>query len=272
MQITKALSSLCCIECIGHAAGWQLTEVDEPYRAAATAVRAAAAADAAKEPALDEGLTGGDPDAISHPAQATESQPTSSSQSQHDALSHHSSSPRTGSSGSSSSASFKSILSSAWASVVKLIAFLVSKLMYALNSILSSMEIPGWALRGMSALAMGPMHNKLLHLYAEGGDHSRRLSSVAANGKFSSIQAGPDEPWEVGNPIYAHFSNSTARLRSISRLDHIHAQALHSWPALSALLCYAPMKGSLEPVTASGNSLLTLLRTHISLVSMCDHL
>lgn len=86
---------------------------------------------------------------------------------------------------------------SAWQSIISLIGSLVSKLMYALNSVLSSMEIPGWALRAVSALAMGPMQKKLLQLYAEGGDHSRRLSSVVANGKFSSIQAGPDEPWEV---------------------------------------------------------------------------
>jgi len=59
------------------------------------------------------------------------------------------------------------------------------------------MDFPQWALDAMSSLAHGPMKKKLLELYAEGGDHSRRLSSVLANGKFSSVQAGPDEPWEV---------------------------------------------------------------------------
>ena len=82
---------------------------------------------------------------------------------------------------------------------------MVSKLMYMLNAVLSSVEIPSWALKGMSALAMGPMQTKLLQLYAEGGDHSRRLSSVLANGKFSSVEAGPDEPWQVSRPDQLHW-------------------------------------------------------------------
>ena len=81
--------------------------------------------------------------------------------------------------------------------MLKLVSTAIARFLYSLNSIFSSMDFQPWALHVMSSLAHGPMKKKLLHLYAEAGDHSRRLSSVLANGKFSSIQAGPDEPWEV---------------------------------------------------------------------------
>lgn len=182
------------------AAGWQLTEVDEPYRKVAATARAAAAAAALKKPDVAEGLTGGDPAALAHHSAASEPQAASQSQPQQSILPQdtpRSDADTTTNSSSRSGAAPNGALMSAWRSVITLIGSLVSKLMYALNSVLSSMEIPGWALRAVSALAMGPMQKKLLQLYAEGGDHSRRLSSVVANGKFSSIQAGPDEPWEV---------------------------------------------------------------------------
>lgn len=181
--------------------GWQLTEVDEPYRKAAAAARTPAAAAALKHPAVAEGLTGGDPGALTHHTEATEPQAAAPSESEHNILPQKvprsDQSTTTSSSNSSSGATPRGAVTSAWLWVIGLVGSLVSKLMYALNSVLSSMEIPEWALKGVSALAMGPMQKKLLQLYAEAGDHSRRLSSVAANGKFSSIQAGPDEPWEV---------------------------------------------------------------------------
>ena len=189
------------------ATGWQLTEVDEAYRKAAVTARTAAAAAAAlHKPDVAEGLTGGDPDALSHHAAASEPQAARQSEAQHSMLPQGTprSDPSTTTnsrSGAEPNGALK-VSRSAWHSVISLIGSLVSKLMYALNSVLSSMEIPGWALRAVSALAMGPMHKKLLQLYAEGGDHSRRLSSVVANGKFSSIQAGPDEPWEVSAAVW----------------------------------------------------------------------
>ena len=184
------------------ATGWQLTEVDEPYRKAAATARTAAAAAALQKPDVAEGLTGGDPDALSHRAAASEPQAAHQSESQQSMLPQDL--PRSDSSTTTSSrrgAMPNTALTSVWRAIISLIGSLVSKLMYALNSVLSSMEIPDWALRTVSALAMGPMHKKLLQLYAEGGDHSRRLSSVVANGKFSSIQAGPDEPWEVSAAV-----------------------------------------------------------------------
>lgn len=187
-----------------YATGWQLTEVDEPYRqVAATARTTAAAATVVQKPAVAKGLTGGDPDALSHHTEASEPQAASQPESQQSILPPNMprSDPNTSTDSSSntsrSGAMPKGALKSAWLAVIRLIGSIVSKLMYALNSVLSSMEIPGWALKAVSALAMGPMQKKLLQLYAEGGDHSRRLASVVANGKFSSIQAGPDEPWEV---------------------------------------------------------------------------
>ena len=184
------------------ATGWQLTEVDEPYRKAAATARTAAAAAALQKPDVAEGLTGGDRDALSLHTAASEPQAARQSESQQSILLQDM--PRSNPSTTTNSPSGtvpNGALKSAWHSVISLIGSLVSKLMYALNSVLSSMEIPGWALRAVSALAMGPMHKKLLQLYAEGGDHSRRLSSVVANGKFSSIQAGPDEPWEVSAAV-----------------------------------------------------------------------
>ena len=184
------------------AAGWQLTEVDEPYRTAAATARTAAAATALQKPDVAEGLTGGDPDALANHAAASEPQASRQSESQQSVLPQDMPRSNPSTTTNSRGAVPNSLLASAWHSVISLIGSLVSKLMYALNSVLSSMEIPKWALGAVSALAMGPMHKKLLQLYAEGGDHSRRLSSVVANGKFSSIQAGPDEPWEVSAAVW----------------------------------------------------------------------
>ncbi len=177
--------------------GWQLTEVDEPYRQAAAAARLAQAR-AIQTPAVAEGITGGDPDAVMHPAQTTEATTPDASQSAQSMLPQGTpSSTPPASSGQSLLSSAKEQLLSMWASMLKLISTAVGRLLYALNAVFSSMDFPQWALDAMSRLANGPMKKKLLELYAEGGDHSRRLSSVLANGKFSSVQAGPDEPWEV---------------------------------------------------------------------------
>ena len=37
----------------------------------------------------------------------------------------------------------------------------------------------------------------LLEFYAASGDFTRRLTSVKANGKFSSLKAGPQDYWTV---------------------------------------------------------------------------
>ncbi len=175
-------------------AGWQLTEVDEPYRKAAAAARVAQAR-AIQTPAVAEGITGGDPDAVTRPGQATEPDASQSAQSMLPQGTPSSTQPTSSGQGLLSSA--KEQLLSLWASMLKLISTAVGRLLYALNAVFASMDFPQWALDAMSRLANGPMKKKLLELYAEGGDHSRRLSSVLANGKFSSVQAGPDEPWEV---------------------------------------------------------------------------
>ena len=196
------------------ATGWQLTEVDEPYREAAATARAAAAAAALQKADVAEGLTGGDSDALLHHAAASAPQAARQSESQQAILPQDM--PRSKDPGITTNSRTgpmpNAALASVWRAVIGLIGSLVSKLMYALNSVLSSMEIPGWALRTVSALAMGPMHKKLLQLYAEGGDHSRRLSSVLANGKFSSIQAGPDEPWEVSAAVCCHALHGSVQL------------------------------------------------------------
>ena len=185
-------------------------------------------------------VTGGDPDAVSHPAQASATHPqsdqsqktspqpqsaprqTTAKQSQSDSRQEDSPLQQASSSkGNNHSNGLVSKVEQActdlhlppWlttalvtplallialpAFIMRIISFAVSKVLYALNDILSSTEIPPWALRIMSGLAQGPMKGKLLQLYAQGGDHSRRLSSVVANGKFSSVTAGPDDLWEV---------------------------------------------------------------------------
>ena len=178
-------------------AGWQLTEMDEPYRKAAAAARVAQAP-AIQTPAVAEGITGGDPDAVMHSAHATEAITPDTSQSAQSMLPRGTpSSTHSTGTGRGLLSSVKEQLLSLWASMLKLISTAVGRLLYALNAVFSSMDFPQWALDAMSSLAHGPMKKKLLQLYAEGGDHSRRLSSVLANGKFSSVQAGPDEPWEV---------------------------------------------------------------------------
>lgn len=37
----------------------------------------------------------------------------------------------------------------------------------------------------------------MLEFYAASGDFTRRLTSVKANGKFSSLKAGPEDYWTV---------------------------------------------------------------------------
>ncbi len=177
---------------VSASAGWQLTEVDEPYQRAAAAARVAQAS-ALKKPAVAEVITGGDPDAVIHQAEATGISTHDASDSQQSMLPLNSPTSSDHSTGQGARGGLVSV----WVSMLKLLSSTVSKILHSLNSVFSSMDFPAWALKLMSALAHGPMRKKLLQLYAEGGDHSRRLSSVLANGKFSSVQAGPDEPWEV---------------------------------------------------------------------------
>ena len=161
-------------------------------------------------------ITGGDPDAVSHPAQATapqrQSDPAQNTSPRHQNSNSNGANHSNGLISKVEQACAESHLPH-WLTtalvaplaliiaipgfIMKLIGIAVSKVLFALNDVLSSTEIPPWALKVMSGLAQGPMRGKLLQLYAEGGDHSRRLSSVVANGKFSSVTAGPDEPWEV---------------------------------------------------------------------------
>lgn len=50
-----------------------------------------------------------------------------------------------------------------------------------------------WPVRLFTYLATGPFKEMLLEFYAASGDFTRRLTSVRANGKFSSPEAGPDD-------------------------------------------------------------------------------
>eukprot|EP00210_Caulerpa_lentillifera_P006619 g6324.t1 len=55
---------------------------------------------------------------------------------------------------------------------------------------------PGSAsVRLFTYLANGPFRKPMLNFYAMGGDFSRRLTSVKANGKFSSVGAEHDSKW-----------------------------------------------------------------------------
>jgi raffinose synthase len=40
------------------------------------------------------------------------------------------------------------------------------------------------------------LRGAMLSFYASASDFTRRLTSVAANGKFSRLDAGPEEDWE----------------------------------------------------------------------------
>lgn len=193
---------------MGPPAGWQLTEVDDPFKEAAAAARLAQAS-ALKKPAIAEGITGGDPDALTHQADATGRPSADATDSNQSMLPQNTLSSSELSNNKGRVLWAKESLLSVWVSVLEMLGRIVSKLLYSLNSVFSSMEIPAWVLNLMSVLARGPMNNKLLQLYAEGGDHSRRLSSVLANGKFSSAEAGPDEPWEVS--LGLPFQVQTAR-------------------------------------------------------------
>ena len=179
--------------------GWQLTEVDEPYQQTASLARQAQAQQLAQSAAA-ESATGGDPDAISHASDSTHAEhPTSSAT--HQAATQSSNSSSSSSSGNSSSRRGRNpvvaVLLNIWFFINKVLGGVIGKVMFALNDRLASTDPPAWALRGVSALATGPLKHTILKMYSEAGDHSRRLTSVKANAKFSSVQAGPDEPWQV---------------------------------------------------------------------------
>lgn len=60
-----------------------------------------------------------------------------------------------------------------------------------------ALEVPAVA-KAVGLLAKGPiLRESILGFYARGADHPKRLVSVEANAKFSSLNAGPDEPWQV---------------------------------------------------------------------------
>ena len=61
-----------------------------------------------------------------------------------------------------------------------------------------AMEAPVLA-KAVGIIAKGPiLRQSIMNHYARGADHPKRLVSVEANAKFSSLNAGPDEPWQVG--------------------------------------------------------------------------
>lgn len=181
--------------CLMHA-GWQLTEVDDPYQQTASLARQAQAKQLAQS-AGAEAASGGDPDAISHASDSTHAQqrPGSHTQQANTTASHPNSSRA--SRDASPRNPIWAVLVSVWLFINRLLGGFIGKVMYALNDRLASTDPPAWALKGISALASGPMKHTILKMYSEAGDHSRRLSSVKANAKFSSVQAGPDEPWQV---------------------------------------------------------------------------
>lgn len=50
--------------------------------------------------------------------------------------------------------------------------------------------------RAFIALTQGILRGAMLSFYASASDFTRRLTSVSANGKFSRLDAGPEEDWE----------------------------------------------------------------------------
>ena len=174
--------------------------MDEPYQQTASLARRAQAQQLS-EAAGAEGATGGDPDAVSH-AGTTHSQHLSDSNTHQATNTDSTVSTSSNNMGSSNRSNVRgnpiqAVLVSVWLFVNKLLGNFVGKVMYALNDRLASTDPPAWALRGVSDLAMGPLKQTILKMYSEAGDHSRRVSSVKANAKFSSVEAGPDEPWQV---------------------------------------------------------------------------
>ena len=49
--------------------------------------------------------------------------------------------------------------------------------------------------------AQGPLRSIFLQFYADTGDFSRRLSSVFANGKFTSLESVGDTDWDLPSDL-----------------------------------------------------------------------
>ncbi|DBA91995.1 TPA: hypothetical protein ACH3X2_003884 [Trebouxia sp. C0005] len=86
---------------------------------------------------------------------------------------------------------------------------------------------PGtWPIRFFTWAATGPIKSNLLEFYASSGDFTRRLTSVKANGKFSSPSAGAQDYW-TEEP--ERLGDVVASLRQLWGLKHIYC-----WHGLAA--------------------------------------
>lgn len=83
-----------------------------------------------------------------------------------------------------------------------------------------------WPIRFFTWAATGPIKSNLLEFYASSGDFTRRLTSVKANGKFSSPSAGAQDYW-TEEP--ERLGDVVASLRQLWGLKHIYC-----WHGLAA--------------------------------------
>lgn len=101
------------------------------------------------------------------------------------------------------------------------------KLMLDLGKrLLESSRSDSWVIRSFTALANGPLRATLLRFYAHASDHTRRLTSIEANGKFAGPHSGPEAP----------LSSSGGDLRAvIAAIKATHGvEYVYIWHAMGA--------------------------------------
>ena len=81
---------------------------------------------------------------------------------------------------------------------VRAVSAVEATLLHVGRNILDNSQSDSYVVRGFSALAAGAMRPSLLRFYAHATEHTRRLSSIEANAKFSNPDAGPEIPLSIG--------------------------------------------------------------------------
>lgn len=92
------------------------------------------------------------------------------------------------------------------------VSHIESLIIHGAKYVLDNSTSTSWVMRIFTTLATGPFRSTLLRFYSTLSDHTRRLISVRANGKFASPESGP----------LPGLNSSTSDLKSV--VDHIKSQ------------------------------------------------
>lgn len=88
-------------------------------------------------------------------------------------------------------------LAAGWAALRRGLAHLEAQALGGTKAALESAPSGSWLWWLAQVAALGPFRGAILRFYSRASDHTRRLTSIKANAKFSTAQAGPEHPLNV---------------------------------------------------------------------------